>query len=112
MQTYKIVFFGDKVHLVLFHFGDATSAKLRVDTTATIREKHDPSKHGYMSILIYKSYMYTKVFLDPERCSFKVDLKARNHWVSTHARHIGQLEDVSSPLHILRDEAMEEETMG
>ena len=60
-----------------------------------------------MSLLIYKSYMYSEVSLDPEKCTFKMDQKARNQWVSAHARHIGQFEDVSSPLHNAYDEEME-----
>ena len=56
--------------------------------------------------------MYTDTSLNPERCSWKVDIKANNHWVSIHARQIGQFEDVNSPLNIPRDEAMKEETMG
>jgi hypothetical protein len=52
--------------------------------------------------------MYTEVSLDPKRCSFKVDQKAWNQWVSNHARQIGQLEDVSNPINITRDEAIEE----
>jgi hypothetical protein len=54
--------------------------------------------------------MYMEASLDPERCSFKIDQKARNHWVSTHARQIGQFEDVNNPPNIPRDEEMEEET--
>jgi hypothetical protein len=48
--------------------------------------------------------------MNPEKCTFKMDQKARNHWVSAHARHIGQLEDVSSPPRNARDEEMETET--
>ena len=81
-----------------------------MDTTAIGRGKHDPSKQGRMSILIYKSYMYSEASLDPERCSFKIDQKARNQWVSIHAQHIRQFEDVSSPPQNARDEEMETET--
>jgi len=70
-QTYKIVCFGD-----------ATSGRLRVDKTATTGGKQYPSKYGRKSIFIYKSYMYSEASLDPERCNFKTDHKARNQWVS------------------------------
>ena len=43
-QTFKIVCFGD-----------AVGGRLRLDTVATSREKHDPSKEGRVIILIYKS---------------------------------------------------------
>ena len=66
-QTYKIVCFGDAVR-----------GRLQADTTAATRGKHDPSKQGRRSIFIYKSYMYSEASLDPERCTFKVDQKARN----------------------------------
>jgi hypothetical protein len=36
--------------------------------------------------------------------------KARNLWVSTHGRQIGQFEDVGSPPNIPWDEEMEDET--
>ena len=100
-QTYKIVCFGD-----------AISGRLRVDTTATVEKKHDPFKYGRTSIFIYKFCMYTEASLEPERCSFKDDIKAKNHWVSTHARHIRQFEDVNIPLNIPRDGAMDENKMG
>ncbi len=45
----------------------------------------------------------------PERCSFKINAKSMNNWVSTHVKQIDQFEDVNSPLIIIRDEAMEEE---
>jgi len=76
-HAYKIVCFGDSV-----------SGILHVDTTATAGGKHDPSKHGRSSILIYKSYMYSKASVDPERYIFKIDQKARNQWVSILARQI------------------------
>ncbi len=44
--------------------------------------------------------MYVEASLDPERCNFESDLKARNLLVSTHARQIGQFEDVGSPHNI------------
>jgi hypothetical protein len=75
MQTFKIVCFGDVV-----------GGRLRVDTTTTTRGKQVPNKQGRKSILIYKSHMYKEASLDPERCSFKVDQKARNQWVANHAR--------------------------
>ena len=43
-ETYKIVCFGD-----------AAGGRLRVDATATVGGKQDPSKQGRRSILIYKS---------------------------------------------------------
>ena len=85
-QTYKIVCFGD-----------AIGGRLRVDATATSGGKRDPDIQGRKSILIYKSYMYSEASLDPEKCTFKMDQKARNLWVSAHARQIGQFEDVSCP---------------
>ena len=63
-----------------------------------------------MSILIYKSDMYSEASLDPERYTFKVEQKARNQWVSTHARQIGQFEDDNNPPHNTHDEKMEMET--
>ena len=53
--------------------------------------------------------MYIEASLDPERCIFKIDQKARNHWVSNQARQIGHFEVVSSPISITRDEATEED---
>jgi hypothetical protein len=38
-----------------------------------------------------------------------MDQKARNQWVLAHAQHIGQFEDVNSPLHNAYDEEMETE---
>ena len=64
---------------------------------------------GRKNILIYKFYMYKEVSMDLERCSFKVDQKAMNQWVSSHARQIGQFEDVSNPIIVTHDEAMEED---
>jgi hypothetical protein len=74
-QAYKIVCFGD-----------AVGGRLRMDTTAKAGGKQDSSKEGRRSILVYKSYMYSKASLDPERCTFNIDKKARNQWVSIHAR--------------------------
>ena len=65
-QTYKIICFGD-----------AIGGRLRVEKAATTGRKQDPSKQGHMIILIYKSYMHSEATLDPERCTFKVDQKAR-----------------------------------
>ena len=48
-----------------------------MDLAATSSGKQGPSKHGIMSILIYKSHIYKEASLDPERCSFKVDHKVR-----------------------------------
>ena len=59
-QTYKIVCFGD-----------AASGRLRVDATATSGGKQDPTKHGRVSILIYKSYMYSEASLDPENAPLR-----------------------------------------
>ena len=50
--------------------------------------------------------MYLEASLDPGKCTFKMDQKAWNQWVSAHARQIGQFEDVSNPLHNARDEEM------
>ena len=47
--------------------------------------------------------------MDPERCNFKANQKAKNQWVTNHARQISQFEDVNSPIIITRDEAMEED---
>ena len=41
---------------------------------------------------------------------FKTDQKARNQWVSSHARQIGQFKNVSSPSHNTCDKEMEKET--
>jgi hypothetical protein len=80
-----------------------------VDATDTLRGKKDPSKQGRRSIFIYKSYMYSDASLDPEKCTFKMDHKVRNQWVSAHARQIRQFEDASSPLNHAYDEEMETE---
>ena len=85
-QTYKI-----------FCFKDATGGRLRVDAAATTGGKHEPSKHGLRSILIYKCHMYTEASLDSERCSHKSDQKARNLWVASQIRQLGHYEDVISP---------------
>ncbi len=77
MQTFKII-----------GFGDVDIDRLRVDTTATTEGKHDPSKQDRKSILIYKSHVYTEASLDPERWSFKTDVKFKNKWVSDHVRQI------------------------
>ena len=69
-QTFRIVCFKD-----------TTRGRLRVDAKATTGGKHDPSKQGLRSILIYLSHMYTEASLDPKRCSLKVDQKVRNQWV-------------------------------
>ena len=61
-QTYKIVCFKY-----------VAGGRLRVDAATTTGGKHDPSKQGLRSILIYKSHMYTEASLDPERCSPKSD---------------------------------------
>ncbi len=79
-----------------------------MDTSAKASGKQDPSKLGRRSIVIYKSYMHKEVSLDPERCSFKTDQKARNHWVSNQVRQLEQFEDVGSPINLTQDETMEE----
>jgi hypothetical protein len=98
-QTYKIVCFRD-----------ATGGRLRVDTTATAGGKHDPSKHGLRSILIYKSHMYKEASLDPERCTQKSDQKARNLWVANQIKQLGHNEDINSPTTHTHEEYMEEDT--
>jgi hypothetical protein len=50
--------------------------------------------------------------LDPDRCSFKDDQKARNQRVANHARQIGKFEDVNSPIFIAREGAMEEDPLA
>ena len=50
--------------------------------------------------------------MDPEKCTFKMDQKSRNQWVSAHARQIGQLEDVSSPPQHAYEDEMETEAEG
>ncbi len=50
--------------------------------------------------------------MDPERCNFKADQKAKNQWVANHARQISQFEDVNSPIIITRDEAKEEDPLA
>ena len=50
--------------------------------------------------------------MDPQRCNFKVDQKAKNQWVANHARQIGQFENVNNPIIITRDEAMEEDPLA
>ena len=52
MHTFKIICFSD-----------TTRGILRVDTNATSRGKHNPSKQGRKSILIHKSYMDTHTCL-------------------------------------------------
>ena len=91
-------------------FGDASCGRLRVDASATAGGKHDPNKQRHKSILTYKSYMFSEASLDQEKCTFKMDQKALNQWVSAHARHIWQFEDISNPLHNVRDKEMEAET--
>ena len=66
-QTFRIVCFKD-----------VAGGRLRVDNAATAGGKHDSSKQGLRSILIYKSYMYKEATLDPERCTQKSDQKAKN----------------------------------
>ena len=68
-----------------------------MDTAATAGGKHDPIKQGIRSILIYKSHMYKEATLDPERCSYKSNQKARNLWVANQIRNLGHYEDVSNP---------------
>ena len=56
--------------------------------------------------------MYSEASLDPGKCTFKMDQKARNQWVSAHARQIGQFEDVNNPPQNAYDEEMETEAEG
>ena len=98
-HTYKIVCYGD-----------TAGRRLRVDVAATARGKHDPSKQGRRSIIIYKSYMYSEASLDPGKCTYKLDQKARNQW--GHARQIGQFEGVSSPPQNTYDEEIKTEAKG
>ena len=80
-----------------------------MDTTATAGGKQGPIKKGLRSILIYKSHVYKEASLDPERCTFKLDKKARNTWVSNQIRNLGHYEDVSSPTNHTQEEYMEED---
>jgi len=86
-QTYKIV-----------SFRDINNGRLRVDTAATTGGKQDMNKQGRKVILIYKAHMYKEATLDPERCSYKSDEKARRIWLQTHLRQIDQYEDIDSPV--------------
>jgi hypothetical protein len=86
-HTYKIV-----------SFRDINSGRLGVDMAATTGGKHDMNKEGRRVILIYKAHMYKEATLDPERCSYKSDEKARRIWLQTHLRQIDQYEDIDSPV--------------
>ncbi len=80
-----------------------------MDTAATTGGKQDQSKQGLRSILIYKSHVYKEASLDPERCTFKSDEKARNSWVSNLIGDLGHYEDVGSPANNTQQEYMEED---
>jgi len=59
--------------------------------------------------MIYKAHMYKEATLDPERCSYKSDEKARRIWLQTHIRQIDHYEDIASPVRNQQeDDAMEE----
>ena len=67
------------------------------------------NKQGRRVILIYKAHMYKEATLDPERCTYKSDEKARRNWLQTHTRQIDQYEDIASPVRDQKeDDAMEE----
>ncbi len=48
-----------------------------MDTAATTGGKQDMNKQGRIVILIYKAHMYKEATLDPKRCTYKSDEKAR-----------------------------------
>jgi len=53
--------------------------------------------------------MYKESTLDPERCTHKLDEKARRSWLQTHLRQIDQYEDIDSPVRDQQeDDTMEE----
>ena len=80
-----------------------------MDVATTTGGKQDPRKQSLRRILIYKSHMYTEASLDPERCSYKSDQKARNLWVANRTRQLGHYEDVRSPNIHTQEECMEED---
>ena len=69
-KTYKIV-----------SFKDINSGRLRMEMAATTGGKQDMNKQGRRVIMIYKAHMYKDATLDPERCSYKSDEKARRIWL-------------------------------
>ena len=85
-HTYKIVSFRDN-----------DSGRLIVDIAVVIGGKHDMNKQGHMVILIYKAHMYTEAVLDPERCTHKLNEKAKRNWLQTHMRQIYQFDDINNP---------------
>jgi len=86
-QTYKIDCFRD-----------ATSGRLKVDPDATAGGKHNTALQGSRILLIYKTYMHTKLALDPERCAFKTNATMRIKWITKQIQQVDQHEDcISSP---------------
>ena len=80
-----------------------------MDAAATAGGNQDPHKQGLRSILIHKSHMYTEASLDPERCSYKSDQKAKSMWVANQIRKLGHYEDAIRPNIHTQEEYMEEE---
>ena len=59
--------------------------------------------------MIYKAHMYKEATLDPERCSYKSDQKARRIWLQTHLRQIDQYEDIDYPVRDQQEDGTMEE---
>jgi hypothetical protein len=89
---------------------DRVSGRLRIDMAATTGGKQNPALQGRRVLLIYKTHMHPEASLNPEACTPKSDVRARNSWIQVHIKCIDQYEDVYSPQLHEGDTYMEENT--